>query len=79
MPLEINIILLTLCFRGQHTFFVFEAEYVIWPYLARSCNLFDLRLIGRSIDGPWLVFLSLRALMLLSIILIPYQLYLAFL
>jgi hypothetical protein len=31
--------------------FVFEAEYTIYPYLARSGNLFDLRLIGRSIDG----------------------------
>jgi hypothetical protein len=47
-----------LCFRGQH-YFVFEAEFVICPYLARWCNLFDLRLIGRSMDVPWLVFMSL--------------------
>jgi hypothetical protein len=50
------------CLRGQHYvinimlqrstyIFVFEAEYTICPYLARSGNLFDLRLIGRSIDG----------------------------
>jgi hypothetical protein len=43
----------TLCFRGQHIFFVFEVEYAICPYLARSGNLFGLRLIGRSIDGFW--------------------------
>jgi hypothetical protein len=36
-------------------YFVFEAEFMICPYLARWCNLFDLRLIGRSIDVPWLV------------------------
>ena len=59
--------------------FVFEAEYMIYPYLAKSGDLFDLRLIGRSIDGPWLVFMSLRALMLLSIRLVPYRPYLAFL
>jgi hypothetical protein len=47
-----------LCFRGQH-YFVFEAEFMICPYLARWCNLFDLRLIGRSMDVPWLVFVSL--------------------
>jgi hypothetical protein len=52
---------------------------VICPYLARSCNLFELRLIGRSIDGPWLVFMPLRALMLMSIRLVPHRLYLAFL
>jgi hypothetical protein len=50
------------CLRGQHYvinimlqrsayIFVFEAEYTICPYLARSGNLFDLRLIGHSIDG----------------------------
>jgi hypothetical protein len=39
--------------------FVFEAEYAICPYLARSGNLSDLRLIGRSIDGLWLVFIDL--------------------
>jgi hypothetical protein len=55
--------LLSNAFRGQHYIIntmlwrsahisVFEAEYAIYPYLARSCNLFDLRLIGRSIDGP---------------------------
>jgi hypothetical protein len=49
------------------------------PYLARSGNLFDLQLIGRSIDGLWLVFISLRASMLLSIRLVPHRLYLAFL
>jgi hypothetical protein len=49
------------------------------PYLARSCNLFDLRLIGRSVDGLWLVFISHRASMLLSIRLVPHWLYLAFL
>jgi hypothetical protein len=78
------------CLRGQHYvinvmlqrsayIFVFEAEYAICPYLARSGNLFDLRLIRRSIDGFWLVFISLRASMLLSIRLVPYRLYLAFL
>ena len=59
--------------------FVLEAEYVMCPYLARSGNLFDLRPIGRSIDGLWLVFISLRASMLLSIRLVPHRLYLAFL
>jgi hypothetical protein len=55
--------LLSNAFRDQHYIInimlwrsahisVFEAEYAICPYLARSCNLFDLRLIGRSIDGP---------------------------
>jgi hypothetical protein len=55
-------------------YFVFEAEFMICPYLARWCNLFDLRLIGRSIDVPWLVFMSL-----LSIRLVLHRLYLAFL
>jgi hypothetical protein len=59
--------------------FVSEVEYPICPYLARSGNLFDLRLIGRSIDDFWLVFISLRASMLLSIRLVPHRLYLAFL
>jgi hypothetical protein len=59
--------------------FVFEAEYAICPYLVRSCNLFDLRLIGRSVDGLWQVFISLRASMLLLIRLVPHRLYLAFL
>ena len=49
------------------------------PYLVRSCNLFDLRLIGRSVDGLWLVFISLCASMLLLIRLVPHRLYLAFL
>jgi hypothetical protein len=31
---------------------VFEAEFVIRPYLAMWCNLFDLRLIGRLMDVP---------------------------
>ena len=77
--LEVSIMSSMLCFRGQHTFFFFEFEYTICPYLARSGNLFDLRLIGRSIDGLWLVFISLRASMLLSIRLVPHRLYLAFL
>jgi hypothetical protein len=59
--------------------FVFEIEHAICPYLVRSCNLFDLRLIGRSVDGLWLVFISLRASMLLLIRLVPHRLYLAFL
>jgi hypothetical protein len=46
----------TLCFRGQHTFLSLKPS-------TRS----DLRLIGRSIDGLWLVFISLRVSMLLSI------------
>jgi hypothetical protein len=55
-------------------YFVFEAEFMICPYLARWCNLFDLRQIGRSMDVPWLVFMSL-----LSIRLVLHWLYLAFL
>jgi hypothetical protein len=55
-------------------YFVFEAELMICPYLARWCNLFDLRLIGHSTDVPWLVFMSL-----LSIRLVLDRLYLAFL
>jgi hypothetical protein len=50
-----------------------------WVSARRSCNLFDLRLIGRSVDGLWLVFISLRASMLLLIRLVPHRLYLAFL
>jgi hypothetical protein len=45
-------------------YFVFEAKFVIRPYLARWCNLFDLRLIGRSMDVPWLVFMSLLSVRL---------------
>jgi hypothetical protein len=52
---------------------------VICPYLVRSCNFFDLRLIGHSVDGLWLVFISLRASMHLLIRLVPHRLYLAFL
>jgi hypothetical protein len=33
-------------------YFVFEAEFMICPYLARWYNLFDLRLVGRSMDIP---------------------------
>ena len=55
-------------------YFVFEAEFKICPYLARWCNLFDLRLIGRSMDVPWLVFMSL-----LSIRLVLHRLCLVFL
>jgi hypothetical protein len=55
-------------------YFVFEAEFMICPYLARWCNLIDLRLIGRSMDVPWLVFMSL-----LPIRLVLHWLYLAFL
>jgi hypothetical protein len=49
--LEVSIMSSTLCFRGQCTFLFFAAEYAICPYLARPGNLFDLRLIRRSIDG----------------------------
>jgi hypothetical protein len=45
-------------------YFVFEAEFMICPYLARWCNLFDVRLIGRSMDVPWLVFMSLLSVRL---------------
>jgi hypothetical protein len=45
-------------------YFVFEAEFVICPYLARWCNLFDLQLIERSMDVPWLVFMSLLSVRL---------------
>jgi hypothetical protein len=45
-------------------YFVFEAEFKICPYLARWYNLFDLRLIGRSMDVPWLVFMSLLSVTL---------------
>jgi hypothetical protein len=55
-------------------YFVFEAEFMICPYLARWCNLFDLRLIVRLMDVPWLVFMSL-----LSVRLVLHRLYLAFL
>jgi hypothetical protein len=48
-----------LCFRGQHVFCLFAAEFVIRPYLARWCNLFALRLIGHLMDVPWLVSTSL--------------------
>jgi hypothetical protein len=68
----------TLCFRGRHIF-VFGIGHVICPYLVRSSNLFDLRLIGRLVDGLWLVFISLCASMLLLIRLVPHRLYLAFL
>jgi hypothetical protein len=64
---------LILCFRGQRVFF-FEAEFMICLYLARWCNLFDLQLIGCSIDVPWLVFMSL-----LSIRLVLHRLCLVFL
>jgi hypothetical protein len=55
-------------------YFVFEAEFMICLYLSRWCNLFDLQLIGRSIDVPWLVFMSL-----LSIRLVLHRLCLVFL
>jgi hypothetical protein len=55
-------------------YFVFEAEFMICRYLARWCNLFDLPLIGRSMDVPWLVFMSL-----LLVKLVLHRLYLAFL
>jgi hypothetical protein len=55
-------------------YFVFETEFMICPYLARWCNLFDMRLIGRSMNVLWLVFMSL-----LSIRLVLHRLYLAFL
>jgi hypothetical protein len=45
-------------------YFVFGAEFVICPYLARWCNLFDLQLIGHSMDVPWLVFMSLLSVRL---------------
>jgi hypothetical protein len=35
------------------------AEFAIHPYLARYCNLFALRLIGRLMDVLCLVFTSL--------------------
>jgi hypothetical protein len=54
---------LILCFRGQRVFF-FEAEFMICPYLARWYNLFDLQLIGCSIDVPWLVLMSLMSIKL---------------
>jgi hypothetical protein len=55
-------------------YFVFEAMFKICPYVARWCNLFGLRLIGRSMDVPWLVFMSL-----LSADFVLHWLYLAFL
>jgi hypothetical protein len=48
-----------LCFRGQHVFLSFAAEFKIHPYLARWCNLFALRLIGHLMDVLCLVFTSL--------------------
>jgi hypothetical protein len=56
--------------------------WLISEMLSRGCplgNLFDLRLIGRSVDDLCLVFISLHASMLLLIKLVPHRLYLAFL
>jgi hypothetical protein len=57
--LEVSIMSSISCFRGQHVFCLFSAEFVICPYLATWCNLFALRLIGHLMDALCLVFMSL--------------------
>jgi hypothetical protein len=76
--LEFNIISSVLCFRDQHTVLPLRST-TRSTHVLLGLKLFDLRQVGHPVDGSWLVFISLRASMLLMIRLVLQQLFLAFL